>query len=1034
MRSRRFIVFLLCLLCGAGAWFLWHHGGHSPAQKKNIAPTAVSTRSLSTAPKVPSQGAVKTNATQISMADWNTNKFAGRLNNTTRTIGQLVNDSHAILLENALIDTRTPLNLVFPKNLQSQGDPGAYIVQARGPTDNAFRAILAQAGATIVAYIPNDAYLVRASANVAGMLGANPQTQSVIPYEPYYKIQSSLLHGAVGQMQLPDGAILNLGLFADNAPATIQQIQKLGGQVVGRDQSPFGPIVRVIPPKNWTTLAVLSGVQIVEPYHARAPANDLSRATVGVAANSLTTTNYLGLTGKNVIVEVNDTGIDANHPDLTPARVFGDAPQSLVDTSGHGTHVAGIIAGDGTESKTVTNAPGSIIATLPGPTATNFQFRGMAPEATLFSVTALDNNGGKVVSDQLLQEIPALTNALISNNSWTYGNSTYDLAAASYDAATRDALPTVIGSQPVLFVFAAGNAGNGNDGSDPGGGVADSIESPATAKNVITVGAIQEDRNITNVVTTVNSANVTNSGEPWQAETSTSSRVAGFSSRGNVGIGTEGTFGRYKPDVVAPGTFIISTRSEQWDIGTYFFQNPTNYQVKSFSGIVVKPGSLFTRVFPSVSSNAVQLTINVYPNAQSPVPFPDLAIYAGLFSTVGYDFSIINDDVLIPGSPGVPGGYLQSIISTEGLNPFAGAFNYAVSNNTANPISFNLQTAILTTNGTGNYFLVLSNLDESLCTSPHYYRYETGTSMSAADVSGVLALMQEFYTNAYHVLPSPALLKAMLVSGAQVTGTSYNYQAQNPVNYEGWGLLNLPDSLPTGITNQLGLPCTSYIQEQSPTNALATGDSQTFHVTTTSAQPLRVTLVWTDPPGDPAAAIKLVNNLVLVVTNLSDSANPVVYFGNDFTPSSTFSFPRNTNTPPNFDSINNVQNVNLQRSTGTNFYVTVLGYRVNVNAVTAHTNNVVQDYALVISCSSGQVTNVMTVTAVPPPFVSNPTSDQQITFVTGNNQVLLNQFAGRFWDELAGDRRHDQSVAFLRGDQHGRRHQFHLCQRGVCYV
>ena len=31
--------------------------------------------------------------------------------------------------------------------------------------------------------------------------------------------------------------------------------------------------------------------------------------------------------------------------------------------------------------------------------------------------------------------------------------------------------------------------------------------------------------------------------------------------------------------------------------------------------------------------------------------------------------------------------------------------------------------------------------------------------------------------------------------------------------------------------------------------------------------PLRVTLVWTDPPGNPAAGIALVNNLELVVTD-----------------------------------------------------------------------------------------------------------------------------------------------------------------------
>jgi len=57
---------------------------------------------------------------------------------------------------------------------------------------------------------------------------------------------------------------------------------------------------------------------------------------------------------------------------------------------------------------------------------------------------------------------------LISNNSWNYGDSSYNLAAASYDAAVRDALPEVTGSQPVLFVFSAGNGGGGNN--DGGGG------------------------------------------------------------------------------------------------------------------------------------------------------------------------------------------------------------------------------------------------------------------------------------------------------------------------------------------------------------------------------------------------------------------------------------------------------------------------------------------------------------------------------------------------------------------------------------
>ena len=1007
MRSRRFMLFLLCLLCGTGAWLLWHGRGGSPSRPHEaVAPAGQPYRAM---PTVANRGVINTNVLQISMADWNTNKFAGRLSNTTKTIGQLVGDSHAILLENALIDTAEPFNFVFPKNLQPQGDPGAYIVQARGPVDNAFRAMLAQAGATMVAYIPNDAYLVRASAGVAGALGADPQTQAVVPYEPYYKVESSLLPQAVNQMQLPDGAALNLALFANDAKATISQIENLGGQLIGQDQSPFGPIVRVIPPKDWTTLATLPGVQIMEPFHPRSVANDMSRAAVGVAADSLTATNYLGLTGAGVTVEVNNTGIDAQHPDLMAGGtygkiigVIGDAPQSLVDTNGHGTHVAGIIAGDGTESTTVTNAPGSTLANTNNgvPSGSPGQFRGMAPGATLFSVGGIEGGSDtNIISDQYLQGVPALTNALISNNSWDYGDASYDLAAASYDAATRDALPLVTGSQPVLFVFAAGNAGNGNDSENLGGGTADSIESPATAKDVITVGAIQEDRNITATVTNADGT----SGQPWQAETSTGYRSAGFSSRGNVGIGVEGTYGRYKPDVVAPGTFVISTRSEQWDINSYFYQDPTNYQIATYSDIAIQPDSLWRNFFPSVSTNAVQLTINIYPPAQSPYLFTYLPIYVALFSTPsGWNFFTTNDEVLIPGSPEAPPNYLQSIFTSQ--NSFLGAFEYAVSNNTSGTLSFDLQTDIITTNGSGNYFPVLSNLDNSIGTlnngpvSGPWYRYETGTSMSAADVSGVLALMQQFFTNTFSATPSPAMLKAMLINGSQVTSSSYDYDPQDSINYEGWGLVNLPDSLPPGVVNRLGVPCSAFIQDQNSTNALATGDSQTFYVSLTNGLPLRVTLAWTDPPGDPAAAIKLVNNLVLVVTNLSDPTNPIVYYGNDIPSGYTVNSTHTTNTPPVFDSINNVQNVYMPPGAGTNFSVTVMGYRVNVNAVTAQTNNVVQDYALVISCG---ITNAMTVTTTPASYVSNPTGDQQITYLSPTAvgfmtsfSELLNQFAG----------------------------------------
>ncbi len=273
-----------------------------------------------------------------------TNPFAYRLSNTSKTLKQLAGDRHAILLENALIDTTRPLNLSIPNNLQSHGDPGAYIVQARGPIDNAFRAMLSAAGAQIVSYIPNDAYLVLAPADTANELAGNPLTQAVLPYEPYYKLQPSLLGLAVEQQALPPGTALNLGLFAADAGATEQQLEALGAKIIGTDQSPFGPVVRVLAPANWTALAQAPGVQRLESAHSRVKANDLARVTLGLATNTLLRANYMDLYGSNVLVAVNDSGVDATHFDFTtggsPATGKGGAPvrvRSLTpgDLTGH---------------------------------------------------------------------------------------------------------------------------------------------------------------------------------------------------------------------------------------------------------------------------------------------------------------------------------------------------------------------------------------------------------------------------------------------------------------------------------------------------------------------------------------------------------------------------------------------------------------------------------------------------------------------------------------------------------------------------
>ncbi len=140
-------------------------------------------------------------------------------------------------------------------------------------------------------------------------------------------------------------------------PNTADQLRAVlvnsGAQILTEEpSSPFGKTFIIQNVTDVAALARQATLQRVEPAFRRAVANDLSRVTMGISADTVTPDNYLGLSGKNVLVEVNDTGIDATHPDFSTARVHGVFPSSLFDTNGHGTFVAGVIAGNGSQSLT----------------------------------------------------------------------------------------------------------------------------------------------------------------------------------------------------------------------------------------------------------------------------------------------------------------------------------------------------------------------------------------------------------------------------------------------------------------------------------------------------------------------------------------------------------------------------------------------------------------------------------------------------------------------------------------------------------
>jgi len=939
----------LSMLCFMAAVYFWHMGDEWAAEKQKAS------HSNGTNPPQPSGPVPKTaNHSSVSPAAWplkllsdaghvnsipqnnaaDTNHLsptAYRLSNTKAPLSQLTHSDNAILLQNALIDTSKRGGVSIPDSLRSQGDPGTYIVQSRGALNDSFRSLLRNAGATVVSYVPNNAYLVRAPQPVAQQLQGDPQTQTVLPYEPYYKLKPSLLALAVQQQPMPDDAVLNVLVFADAHDSAVDSLQKLGAQLVGEGRSPFGPVLTVRPPStSLAAIAALSSVQEVEPARPRRLANDLSRVSLGISSDTQTSTNYLDLSGQGIEVAVADTGIDATHPDLTGRVLFDVAPNGL-DTNGHGTHVAGVIAGSGVQSPSVTNAIGSL---NPG---VGTQYRGKAPSATLFSMKFTQ-------PDWYLQETAARTNALISNNSWTYGVADYDLAAADYDAAVRDSLPEVTGSQPLIYVFPSGNEGTatsidlGNDGGS--GGNADTVESPGTAKNVITVGAVEQFRNVTNSTTLCDPTFGCTTNQPWLPSTDSSNQVAGFSGRGNVGIGIEGDSGRFKPDVVAPGTFVVSTRSGQWDETAYY--NPTNYATDSSQLLTLSPFSTYNSVI-FVPATAVQLIIDA--NAVAPVIPLTITVDSGSGKFTGVN------KVSIP-----PAG---------ALSPLDTFWTFSITNNTGQTVTFDWQTTLVTTNNQGDFFQVLSNMNDSL---GKYYRYESGTSIASAAVSGMLALMEEFFAVRMHVTNSPAMMKALVINGARSLSTEYDFQVRSSINYQGWGQVFLPNSLPgtlSNLTTTAGSSAPMFLFDQDPLKALATGQSHTRFFSLSpdgQNQPLRVTLAWTDPPGNPAASVKLVNDLDLVVTNL-DTGD--VFFGNDIMSGSQFNLAWDTNSLPKVDVVNNVENVYLKQPLGTNYSVTVIGHRVNVNAVTANPDDVVQDYALVVSSGDGAFGDALTLTTDP---------------------------------------------------------------------
>lgn len=234
----------------------------------------------------------------------------------------------------------------------------------------------------------------------------------------------------------------------------------------------------------------------------------------------LTYSSNVAYNGQGVTVAVVDTGV-ATHPDFYSLGGQFDfvngaqgTPMAKVDGFGHGTHVAGMIGGTGSNS-------------------TSNKYQGVSTSAKIVGLRVLDANGRGVLSDVLRSLDWILTTGIPQHNirvaNLSLGKGVEGLQAQDPLVHAVDA----VWDAGVVVVVSAGNHGDSGHYT---------ITSPGNSRKVITVGSLSENGT---------------GGISWD------DRVSSFSSRGPT------LFDHVlKPDLLAPGNRIMAPYAEGSTIGT----------------------------------------------------------------------------------------------------------------------------------------------------------------------------------------------------------------------------------------------------------------------------------------------------------------------------------------------------------------------------------------------------------------------------------------------------------------------------------
>ena len=378
-----------------------------------------------------------------------------------------------------------------------------FLVVCAEPVTKVAREQVAACGARVVGIIPDRSLLVEADEAALAKLASSATFAGACELAPADKI------GVAGLTPADDALSVTLVPLADeDVHAVSNAVVALGGQVL---VTPSGRVRARVPAARLSALAARGDVRWIERY---APAKLLNDVAVnpGLLNVRKAWSAPHGLTGAGQIITVADSGLDTGNTNTVMTDFQGRV--NLIrtvdgaddrDVNGHGTHVAGSIAGDGA---------------LSGGT-----IRGVAYGATLNVWQGTQGNYFYTPDslDDLFRPDHVNYPSYIFSGSWGYSyGGTYTDLCSEYD--------DWIWQHPdTLVVLAAGNDYRYK------------VLDPGCAKNTLCVGASESLR----------------LGLPYSSHADNPAQISYYSSSGLTADG------RIKPDLCAPGTYILSTLSTQ---------------------------------------------------------------------------------------------------------------------------------------------------------------------------------------------------------------------------------------------------------------------------------------------------------------------------------------------------------------------------------------------------------------------------------------------------------------------------------------